>query len=134
MESEKTTTINITGGATINPPVKVKTSGKDVIASGTVNTFSHDNLEVQIAQFKFIFNFISSGSEQKIEYRNNGAETLILDVYNFSNSIGTGVTTPVRLGTLMDRELYLGFMVYALSDVSSKLVHYTFMLGDKVGE
>lgn len=134
MENEKSTTINITGGATINPLVKVKTSGKDVIASGSVNTFSHDNLEVHIAQFKFIFNFISSGTEQKIEYRNEGSETLILDVYNFNNSIGTGVTTPVRLGTLMDRELYLGFMVYSISEASSKLVHYTFMLGDKAGE
>jgi hypothetical protein len=134
MENEKTTPINITGGANINPPVKVKTSGKDVIASGSVNTFSHNNLEVQIAQFKFIFNFTNSGTEQKIEYRNEGTETLILDIYNFNNAIGTGVTTPVRLGTLMDRELYLGFMVYSISEVSSKLVHYTFMLGDKVSE
>ncbi|WOT03986.1 DUF6864 domain-containing function [Shewanella youngdeokensis] len=134
MENENTTTINISGAANIIPPVKVKTSGKDVIASGSVNTFTHDNLEVQIAQFKFIFNFINSGNEQKIEYRNDGPETLILDIYNFNNSIGTGVTTPVRLGTLMDRELYLGFMVYSISPEASKLVHYTFMLGDKVGE
>lgn len=131
--NEGNSTINITGGSAI-PPVKVKTSGKDVIASGSVNTFSSDNLEVQIAQFKFVFKFITNGSDQKIEYRSSGPETLVLDIYNFNNSIGTGLKTPVKLGTLMDRELFLGFMVYTLSPTDSKLVHYTFMLGDKVSE
>jgi hypothetical protein len=128
------TTINITGNGTVYPPVKVKSSGKDVIASGSVNTFSYDNLEVNIAQFKFVFNFLNSGSDQKIEYRNDGPTTLILDIYNFNNSIGIGVKSPIRLGTLMGRELYLGFMVYTLNSTDSKLVHYTFMLGEVVGE
>jgi hypothetical protein len=134
MNEESRTIINASGGGSTLPPVKIRTSGKEVIASGSVNTFSHDNLEIQIAQFKFIFNFITIGTDQKIEYRNNGSETLILDLYNFNNAIGTGVKSPVRIGTLMDRELYLGFMVYSISPADSKLVHYTFMLGDKVGE
>ena len=131
--SENTATINITGGNVL-PPVTIKSSGKDVIASGSVNTFSHDNLEVQIAQFKFVFNFITDGPEQKVEYRNSGKETLILDIYNFNNSIGTGLKSPIKIGTLMDRELFLGFMVYTLSPTNSKLVHYTFMLGETVSE
>ncbi|CAH6919063.1 Conserved hypothetical protein [Vibrio chagasii] len=128
----KTTTINVTGNGMVYPPVKVKTSGKDVIASGSVNTFSHDNLEIEIAQFKFVFNFINSGTEQKIEYRNDGPEVLILDIYNFTNALGTGVSSPIRIGTLMDRELFLVFMVYTTSPTAPKLVHYTFSLGDRV--
>jgi len=134
MENKKTTTINITGKGTVYPPVTVKSSGKDIIASGSVNTFSYDNLEVKIAQFKFVFNFINSGSEQKIEYRNDGSETLILDIYNFNSSLGVGVKSPLRIGTLMNRELYLSFRVYTLDQSDSKLVHYTFMLGDAVDE
>lgn len=132
MENDKSTIINISGSGTTYPPVKIKTSGKDVIASGSVNTFSHDNLEINIAQFKFIFNFINSGSEQKIEYRNDGNETLILDIFNFNNSLGTGVSSPVKIGTLMDRELFLGFMIYTSNPTASKLVHYTFTLGNSV--
>tara|TARA_R110000765_G_scaffold391488_2_gene484395 strand:- start:971 stop:1375 length:405 start_codon:yes stop_codon:yes gene_type:complete len=131
MENGKSNTAYLTGEGMVYPPVKVRTSGKDVIASSSVNTFSYDNLEIEIAQFKFIFNFINSGAEQKIEYRNKNPTTLIIDLYNFNNSIGTGVGSPIKIGTLMGRELYLGFMVYAMSPVQSKQVHYTFMLGDK---
>jgi hypothetical protein len=134
MEKDNSTTINITGNGMVYPRVTVRTSGKDVIASGSVNTFSNDNLEIKIAQFKFIFNFISSGSEQKIEYRNSGSETLILDVYNFNNSLGTGVITPIKIGTLMERELFLSFIVYTPAPSAPKLIHYTFALGDTVDE
>ena len=132
MAEEESTKTTIKGGGTIYPPIKVKSSGKDVIASGSVNTFSNDNLEIEIAQFKFIFNFINSGTEQKIQYRNKGSEVLILDIFNFNNSLGVGVKSPLKIGTLMDRQLYLGFMVYSMNPTDSKLVHYTFMLGEKV--
>ena len=132
--SQGSTTVNILGGGTVFPSVSVKSSGKDVIASGTVHTFAADNLEIKIAQFKFVFNFLNDNGDQRVLFRNNGETTLILDLYNFNNSIGSGTASPYRLGHLMERELWLGFMVYALSDASSKTVHYSFMLGDAINE
>lgn len=134
MTQEKSTTEHIAGGGVVYPPVRLKSSGKDIIASGTVHTFSSDNLEVMIAQFKFIFNFLNDQGEQRLSFRNEGQTTLILDLYNFNHSIGSGTVSPYRIGHLMDRELWLGFMVYAISDQSSKTVHYSFMLGDKVND
>ncbi|RYY84786.1 MAG: hypothetical protein EOO15_18550 [Chitinophagaceae bacterium] len=128
------TTVHIAPGGVVYPPVKIKSSGKDVIASGTVHTFANDNLEVSIAQFKFVFNFLSDSGEQRVSFRNDSQTTLILDIYNFTNSLGSGTVTPYRLGSLMGRELWLGFMVYALSESSSKTVHYTFMLGSSANE
>lgn len=133
-EQTNTTTVHISGGGTVYPPVSVRSSGKDVIASGTVHTFASNNLEVSIAQFKFIFNFLNDQSEQRVSFRNDGETTLVMDLYNFNNSLGSGTLSPYRIGHLMDRELWLGFMVHAISDTSSKTVHYSFMLGDKVNE
>jgi hypothetical protein len=115
-------------------PVKLRTSEKDIIASGSVHTFASDNLEISIAQFKFIFNFINDTEPQRINFRNDGDYTLILDLYNFTNSLGSGTTSPYQIGHLMDRKLYIGFMVYALNPTSSKTVHYTFMLGESINE
>jgi hypothetical protein len=116
------------------PSVLLRSSGKDVIANGTVITFANDNLEISIAHLKFIFNFKNDQAEQRVSYKNEGPTTLVLDAYNFNNSIGSGYATPVKLGSLMERELWLSFMVYALTDSSSKTVHYSFMLGDSVSE
>jgi len=132
---EKSTTIHIKGGGKVYPPVYVRSSGKDVIASGTVHTFDSTNLEVQIAQFKFIFNFIEDQSNNRtVSFSNPEKETLKIDLYNFNNSLGNGTVKPYKIGSLMDRELYLGFNVYALSAEGSKTVHYSFMLGDQVNE
>ncbi len=111
-------------------PVRLRTSGKDIIASGTAITFHNDNLEVHIAQFVFIFNFINEGTEQKINFRSEGPTRLVIELFNFNSSLGTGSSSPVKLGTLVNRELFLTFVVTSFSPSASKVVHYTFMLGE----
>ena len=118
---------NLISGA---PLVNVRTAGKDVITSGSVVLFDNNNLEVSIYPFKFIFNFIEQPGEPRIEFRNTEPTTLVIDLFSFSNSIGTGTTSPYRLGTLLGRELWLTFRVYAFDPNSCKTVLYTFMLGD----
>lgn len=110
--------------------VKVQTAGREVIASGSAITGNNSNLEVQIAQFKFVFNFVNDGSGHKVAYRNDGPTVLVLDIYNFVEPLNTGTTEPVKLGSLAGRQLYLSFFVSSLNPSSSKLVNYTFSLGE----
>ena len=58
------------------------------------------------------------------------SSVLSLNLFNFSNTIGSGTTAPIEIGAFAGRKLLLAFMVYALTPTSSKTVHYTFMLGD----
>ena len=113
-------------------PLQIRTSGKDVLATGTVITADSKNLEFQLAHLRVVLAFVSDGTSTRMEAKSDEAATLTLNLFNFNNSIGSGTTSPIEIGTFTGRKLLLAFMVYALSDASSKTVHYTFMLGDKV--
>src|SRR5689334_19200400 len=109
-------------------PFQIRTSGKDVIASGTVLTADNRNVEFQLAHLRVIMEFITDSSPTRMEGKENGPSELTLSLYNFNNSIGAGTTSPIEIGTLNGRKLLLAFMIYALSDSSIKNVHYTFLL------
>jgi len=110
--------------------LQIRTSKRDVIASGTVITADNQNLEFQLAHLRFVFSFVSDSGQTRIDPGAASGTTLNLTLYNFNNSIGSGTTSPVEIGTLNGRKLWLSFMVYAISAESSKTVHYTFMLGN----
>ncbi len=113
-------------------PLQIRTSGRDVVASGTVMTADSRNLEFQIAHLRVVFSFMSDSGQTRLGPGSASGSTLNLTLYNFDNSIGSGTTAPLEIGTLHGRKLWLSFMVYALSPESIKTVHYTFTLGDSV--
>lgn len=111
-------------------PLQIKTGSFDVVASGTVITVPSQNLEFQISNLRVVFAFVSDGGQPRLGPGSASDFTLNLTLYNFNNSIGSGTTSPIEIGNLSGRKLWLSFTVYALSPESSKTVHYTFMLGD----
>ncbi|RQO54468.1 hypothetical protein DBR47_22750 [Paucibacter sp. KBW04] len=111
-------------------PVQIRTSGRDVVSAGTVITVDNRNLEFQIAHLKVVFSFVTDAGATRLGPGSASDSTLNLTLYNFNNSIGSGTTAPLDIGTLAGRKLSLSFMVYAISPESSKTVHYTFTLGE----
>ncbi|MFM0428999.1 hypothetical protein PQQ75_08290 [Paraburkholderia aspalathi] len=122
------------GGSIASAPasLKIRTAGKEVVANGTVITADNSNLEFQLAHLRIVMEFVTDGSSARIEGRSDERSTLTLRLFNFNNSIGAGTISPLEIGTLNGKKLLLAFMVYALSETSSKTVHYTFMLGDAI--
>jgi hypothetical protein len=112
-------------------PIQIRTGGFDVLAAGTVITANNLNLEFQLAHLRVVFSFVSDGTATRLGPASASESTLNLTLYNFNNSIGAGTTSPLEIGSLFGRKLWLSFMVYALNAESSKTVHYTFMLGDR---
>lgn len=112
--------------------LRLTTAGKDVVASGTVITFDSKNVEFHIANLRISLDFIDDGGATRMEGDVNETAILKLRLYNFNNSIGSGTTSPMEIGQLNGRVLWLAFMVYAISNKASKTVHYTLMLGDQV--
>jgi hypothetical protein len=111
-------------------PLQIRTGGFDVVASGTVITAPTQNLEFQLGNLRVVFAFVSDGGQPRLGPGSASGSTLNLTLYNFNNSIGSGTTSPIEIGNLSGRKLWLSFTVYALSPESSKTVHYTFMVGD----
>jgi hypothetical protein len=111
-------------------PLQIKAGGFDVVASGTVITAPSQNLEFQLGNLRVIFAFVFDGGQPRLGPSSASGSTLNLTLYNFNNSIGSGTTSPIEIGNLSGRKLWLSFNVYALSPESSKTVHYTFMVGE----
>ena len=121
-------------GSPIGQPqaaLQIRTSGKEVVAAGTVITADNRGLEFQLAHLKVVFEFITDAGGMRLENGAPSTSILSLRLYNFNSSMGSGTTLPIEIGTLAGRKLWLAFMVYALSPESSKTVHYTFMVGDQ---
>ncbi len=114
--------------------VKLKSAEKDIIASGSVHTFDNANLEIEISGLHFIFDFISDSEGQRLQHEAIDDRSVKIKLFNFDNSLGTGTTAPLPMGRINGRKLYISFMVHALSKESSKIVSYTFFLGENVDE
>lgn len=119
---------------TAGMPVTLKSAGKDIIANGIAHTFDRENFEIEIRGLRFVFEFRTDSNGQRIEQEVMSATGLKLLLYNFNNTLGTGLTSPLELGTLSNRKLYFAFLVGALSESSIRTVTYTFFLGETVNE
>lgn len=113
-------------------PVIFTSSGKDVIASGTVHTFGSENLEIVRGELKFIFEFKNDSGTPRLQGEALSTTTLKLMLYNFDNPLGAGTNNPIEVGTLQNRKLYITFTVYAFNPSSVKTVHFTFFLGESI--
>lgn len=112
-------------------PISIKSSDKDILTSGTVHTFGLNNLEIQLSDLKFIIEFVNDASGMRIE-NSAGNKELRLQLFNFNNSLGSGITIPQKVGSYLNRELYFIFTTYAMNNNSAKLFHYTFFLGGPI--
>lgn len=114
--------------------LKLKSAGKNVIACGSVHTFDDKNLEFVIAGLRLIFDFNSDSEGQRLKKEAIDDMSIKIKVFNFDNSLGTGTTSPLPIGRIGGKRLYLSFIISALSKGASKLVTYTFFLGESADE
>lgn len=110
--------------------IKISTGDYKILKSGSVILFNEDsqmNMEIA-ATPTFIFNIIlkfTSDSEksQRLE-KTTSENTIIYTCYNF-NDLGTGTTEALSIATVANKEWYLHFWVYKLSDKGPRKVEYT---------
>lgn len=112
--------------------VQMKSSEKEILASGTVHTFSQHDLEMTLADLQITFEFKNDSGGVRIEGEPASGKSIKIRLFNFNNSIGTGTTQPLEIGYYLHRKLYLAFTVYAFNEQSLKTVHYTFFLGESI--
>jgi len=118
----------------VDGSVTLKSAGKDIIANGISHTFNRDNFEIHIRGLQLVFDFRTDSEGQRIEREVFSESTLKLIVYNFNNTLGTGTTSPIDIGIISGRKLYLAFLVGSLSETAIRTVTYTFFLGETVDE
>lgn len=113
----------------------IKIGKYNVLSSGTVIGVVNEPITFTIENLVFEFRFKDNKEtkENKLNTELSEDQTkLILNFENFNNSLGTGNIEPMQLATLNGRFLLLNYRVYALTEKSGRMLHYTWLLGDQM--
>lgn len=115
--------------------MKILSGDKEIFDSGLVISFKQESLVFELSEnMKITISFVDIDSEKghRIETNPINNHELEFKLINFNNSLGTGTTEPLPIGTLNKRRLYLNFIVYSLGKDTQKDFHYTWYLGEEV--
>ncbi len=106
-------------------PLRITTSGYEVIASGIVH-ITEPEVKFNLANLiiKFLFKTDSGEPRYNADVVN---EELVISLYNFSNTLGEGKIDPVEIGTLGGRRLFSTFFINT-TELNIRQFNYTFML------
>jgi hypothetical protein len=118
---------------------KATVGGNLVVASGSAILTSGQELTVVpfvagYSPLTFRFSFANPGGDSS--YRIDPAGILVnpnafrVVLNNFNNSLGQGLTSPILVGTIANRQLYLAFAAYMIGQAPTPLhvLHYMFTL------
>lgn len=93
---------------------------KRLIYSNRICCISNDSVDLKIdlsksATINIVFNFhYEDGDEIKTTMQSPENGKVVFDLTNYTNSLGTGMTKPVIIGALNDKNIYMIFYVYRL--------------------
>ena len=118
--------------------MKIETfsSDKKIIHSGTTILFNNDSdlifkLSTESDDFNFDLKLVfKDDKENKSTYIKTDVEGTLITItcYNFNNSLGSGTVYPQNLATIGGKKLYFHFIVYKISQESSRHIIYSLNL------
>ena len=100
--------------------VEVLCNDKRLIFSNRICCISNESVNLKIdlnenTAINIIFNFhYENGDEIKTIMHSPENGKVVFDLTNYSNSLGTGMSKPVKIGILNDKNIYIIFYVYRL--------------------
>ena len=95
---------------------------KRMIYSNRICCICNSSIDLKIAlteieTINIIFNFhYEPGDEIKTTMVSHENGKVIFDLTNYTNSLGTGVTKPIRIGVLNEKNIFIIFYVYRLAN------------------
>lgn len=93
---------------------------KRLVYSNRICCISNDSVSLKIdlidnAAINIIFNFhYEKGDEIKTTMQSPENGKVVFDLTNYTNSLGTGITKPVKVGVLNGKNIYIFFYIYRL--------------------
>ena len=114
----------------LNNDMKISVGKYEVYDSGSVLSHGNKDILFEIKNLKVRIKFVSdpenANYDAKISLIENNT-CLLLTLVNFNNSLGTGLTNPVEIGTINGSRLYLQFVVYRLGESDTRMFSYTWL-------
>lgn len=93
---------------------------KRLIYSNRICCISNDSVSLKIdltedAAINIIFNFhYENGDEIKTTMQSPENGKVVFELTNYTSSLGTGITKPVIIGALNNKNIYIIFYIYRL--------------------
>ena len=108
--------------------VYLTTDSKEIIATGTVFQFENEKIIVRIDDINIKLSFENDENIKpmlKIEYQNE--KNIKFHLINYDSELGVGLTKPICIGQLDDRDFYFICRVSAIGTVKgNRMIGYTF--------
>lgn len=111
--------------------ISINTNNHKVISSGTIIGFSNSpNFTFNISnssfsfQLKLTFLLDDSQKDQVISSTILDGNVIELKCFNFTNTLGSGTTTPINLATLNGKKIYFRFIAHDMTSLPR--LTYTF--------
>jgi hypothetical protein len=115
--------------------MKIVSGDYEVLESGTCISVGQEPITFHLAtdlRIRFSFSNDNENKNHRMEFNPVDKTELEIRLINFNNSLGTGTNSPLAIGTLNNKKLFLSFNIYAFNDSSSKTVHYCWYIGEEV--
>lgn len=114
--------------------MKIKSDIYDVHETGSIISINKKPIDfiLEGLTFRFIFEDDPSKGKNKLRAEKfpESQKGLKLIFSNFNDSHGVGNLSPLQLGWIKNRNLYLNYRIYCLTPESDKLIHFTWYLGE----
>lgn len=119
--------------------MKIKIGDYEVYEHGTIVSIPNESVKFIIDDLTFELLFVDNkdNADMKVSaksHENNKGITLTF--VNFNNILGTGNLTPLPLGFIGDKSLFLNYRIHALNGdpdkgETGKTIHYTWLTKDR---
>ena len=110
--------------------VNLSSKNHKIIVSGTVCSFEDDPVIISFGtganKLEITLSFEDTDSKE-LEQKTivHSKKKLELKLLNFNNSLGNGNISPLYIGNLEDKDLFLTYRIYKLDNSKIRHIHYT---------
>lgn len=110
--------------------VKIGVGDKELVSQGILHLRSDDSITIELVDhdLTMIFSFEENKSVIGSQYTGVGnGNKYNITLSNFNNPFGEGVVTPVAIGQVEGRELYMSFFIYTLKNNERRFEYNLFL-------
>ncbi len=108
--------------------VNLMTDSKEIIASGTVFQFENENVIIKIDDINIKMGFEDDGNKKPALIREyQDGKNVKFRFINYDSKLGVGLSKPIYLGKLDNRDFYFICRASNLGDsTGNRMINYTF--------
>lgn len=105
----------------------IKVGDFDLLESGSIITMKDADIQFKIKGLEYVLRFVNTEEgKAKIQMVSNDGKRLVLELQNFNDPIGGGNISPLPMGVIEGKQVFLLFRISQLED-GGKTMFYSWL-------